>query len=152
MKAFEKKTGAKPYLSLLSDIDPETLDNFAQKQYEALFSGGDHLLVVYDEWKKDTYYLSAQTGEESALTGVDVSLVLSCIEKAYADPANSSYADAFGDGFVQGAKKISSKEGSGSGAGPLLAVGAVLLLLSVGMVVLLRKKARDIGRRTRGNS
>ena len=38
MKAFEKRTGTKPYLSLLRGIEPEALDQFAREQYEALFA------------------------------------------------------------------------------------------------------------------
>ncbi len=72
MAAFEKKTGVRPFLTLLNGIDPEELYVFVQDQYEALFSEGDHLLVVYDEWGSDEYFLSAQAGAGSALSAEDV--------------------------------------------------------------------------------
>ncbi len=141
MKAFEKETGARPYLTLLGDIEPEKLDSFVQEQYEALFSDGDHLLVVYDEWEENTYYLSARTGEGSALSAADVSRVLSCIEKAYADPANVSYAAAFGAGFAQGARELAVSSPT-RGVGLLVALGCLLIVLSVVLVLFLRKRAR----------
>ncbi len=141
MKAFEKQTGVKPYLTLLEGVDPEELDLFAQDQYEALFSGGDHLLVVYDEWEENIYYLSARTGEGSALTAADAARLLVCIETAYADPANGTYAEAFGAGFVQGARELADGTGSG-GVGLLLALSFLLVALSVTLILFLRKKAR----------
>ena len=146
MKTFEKKTGVKPFLTLLDGVDPEELDDFAQEQHEALFSGGDHLLVVYDEWGKDAYYLSARAGAQSALSEADVAALLSCIEEAYEDPANSTYAEAFGKGFAQGAKQVSVRASSGSGAGLLLALGSVLIVLSAILLLLLRKRALDAKR------
>ena len=140
MKAFEKRTGSKPYLSLQNGIDPEELDLFAREQYEALFSEGDHLLVIYDEWGEDAYYLSAQKGPGSALTEADLAALLSCIEQAYADPARKTYAEAFGAGFSQGAKRV-SVEKQGDGAGLLVGLGLLLLALAVILVLFLRKRA-----------
>lgn len=142
MKAFEKKTGVKPFLSLQYGVDPAGLDLFAEEQYEALFSEGDHLLVVYDEWGEDAYYLAARTGAGSALGDADVNALLACIEKAYADPANRAYADAFAAGFREGTKTISPEKRS-SGAGLLLGLGILLLALAAILVLFLRKKARN---------
>lgn len=147
MKAFERRTGSRPYLTLLSGIEPEELKLFAREQYEALFTEGDHLLVVYDEWEEGTYYLAAQTGAESALTDGDVSILLSAIEKAYADPAYETYADAFGAGFSQGGKAISAREGqSSTGMTVLLVLGIILLVLGAVLVVFLRKRRRAFTR------
>lgn len=145
MKAFEKKTGLKPYLTLMDGVDPEELDYFAGEQYEALFGGGDHLLVVYDEWEENEYYLSAKTGEGSSLTDEDLSWLLSCLEKAYADPANETYAEAFGAGFARGGRELSVKKEK-SGVGLLIVLGLLLILLSGTLVLFLRKKARDTAR------
>ena len=144
MKAFEKKTGAKPYLTLLDGIEPEELEIFAQDQYEALFESGDHVLVVYDEWEESAYALAGKTGENSTLTDEDVSRLLTCIEKAYADPANTSYEAAFGTGFAQAAEEMPASKQK-DGAGLLLAMGIVLAVMSAVLIVLLR-------RRTRGNA
>ncbi len=145
MAAFEKKTGVRPFLTLLNGIDPEELYVFVQDQYEALFSEGDHLLVVYDEWEEEKYYLLAKTAENSALSAGDVTTVLACLEAAYADPANKSYAEAFGVGFSQGARKVSAAKGAG-GAVTLLILGLVLLCLGVALILVLRKKALDDAR------
>jgi hypothetical protein len=145
MAAFEKKTGVRPFLTLLNGIDPEELYVFVQDQYEALFSEGDHLLVVYDEWESEQYYLLARTGADSALSDADVTMVLACLEQAYADPANRSYAEAFGAGFAQGARKVSAVKGAG-GAMTLLILGLVLLCLGVALILVLRKKALDDAR------
>ncbi len=145
MAAFEKKTGVRPFLTLLNGIDPEELSVFVQDQYEALFSEGDHLLVVYDEWEEEKYYLLAKTAENSALSAGDVTTVLACLEAAYADPANKSYAEAFGVGFSQGARKVSAAKGAG-GAVTLLILGLVLLCLGVALILVLRKKALDDAR------
>ncbi len=145
MKAFEKKTGAKPYLKLLNGVAPEELDAFARDQYEALFSEGDHLLAVYDEWGENAYYLSARTGAGSALSSEDVSLLLACIERAYADPANGSYAEAFGAGFREGGLSIAQKEQGSGGVGLLLTLGLLLAFLAVVLVLFLRKRARYTG-------
>ena len=142
MKAFQKKTGTQPFLTLLAGVDPEDLNEFAKNQYEALFSEGDHLLVVYDEWGDSSYYLSACAGAQSALTDEDVSRLLACLEKAYADPANDSYAAAFGAGFRQGAREMSVRTEGGGGAGLLLGLGILLAALSVVLILFLRKKAR----------
>lgn len=141
LKTFEKRTGAKPYLSLQYGVDPADLDLFVEEQYEALFSEGDHLLVVYDEWGEDAYYLAARTGAGSALTDAEVSALLGCIEKAYADPANKTYADAFAAGFREGAKAAAGEE-PGGGAGLLLGLGISLMAFAVIFVLFLRKKAR----------
>ena len=147
MKTFERRTGSKPYLTLLGGVEPEELDLFAQEQYEALFAEGDHLLVVYDEWEEGTYYLAAEAGAESALTDEDVSQLLTAIEKAYADPANETYADAFGAGFAQGAKAVSAREGRYSiGVTVLLVLGIILLVLGAILVVFLRKRRRAFTR------
>ena len=139
MKAFEKRAGTRPYLSLLSGVEPKELDLFAREQYEALFAEGDHLLVVY--------YLAAEAGAESALTDEDVSQLLTAIEKAYADPANETYADAFGAGFAQGAKAVSAREGRYSiGVTVLLVLGIILLVLGAILVVFLRKRRRAFTR------
>lgn len=145
MAAFEKKTGVRPFLTLLNGIDPEELYVFVQDQYEALFSEGDHLLVVYDEWGSDEYFLSAQAGAGSALSAEDVETVLACLEAAYADPSYKSYAQAFGAGFEQGAQRVSAPAKTG-GAGLLLALGLLLLALSAVLVLFLRKKARTSAR------
>ena len=145
MKTFEKKTGVRPFLTLLGNIDPQELDVFVQDQYEALFSEGDHLLVVYDEWESEQYYLLARTGADSALSDADVTMVLACLEQAYADPANRSYAEAFGAGFAQGAREVSAGTRSG-GAVTLLILGLILLVLGVVLILVLRKKALDAAR------
>lgn len=142
MKAFQKRTGTQPFLTILAGVDPEDLDDFARNQYEALFNEGDHLLVIYDEWGDSSYYLSAWAGAGSALTDADVSRLLSCLEKAYADPANASYAAAFGAGFRQGAREMSVKTEGKGGAGLLLGLGLLLAALSVVLILFLRKKAR----------
>ena len=147
MEAFEKRTGVRPYLTILDGVAPEALDGFVQEQYEALFGGDDHLLVVYDEWGSDEYFLSGRTGKTSALSAADVEAVLACLEAAYADPANRSYAEAFGAGFQQGAKQASAR--GTAGAGLLLALGLLLITLSVVLILFLRKKARDNARRDR---
>ena len=143
MKTFEKKTGTRPYLKLLGDVDPEALDTFAREQYEALFSEGDHLLVVYDEWGEDAYCLAARTWPLSALTEAEVSLLLSCIETAYADPANGSYAEAFGAGFAEGGRQIYGSRERGNDSAELLLILAFLLIaLGVVLILFLRKTAR----------
>lgn len=144
MKAFEKKTGVRPYLTILEDVDPEELDLFAQDQYEALFSSGDHLLVVYDEWGEDAYYLTARTGGESALTAADAARLLACLEQAYADPANGSYADAFGAGFRRGGRELSANQGGSGAVGLLVGLGCLLAVLSVTLFLFLRKKPRQL--------
>ncbi len=143
MKAFEKKTGVRPYLSLLDGVEAEALDDFVRAQYGALFDEGDHLLVVYDEWDEGVYYLSAWTEAGAALSSQDVDELLACIEKAYKDSGNETYAEAFGEGFRQGAKRIAAKGTSGGGAGLLLALGVLLIGLSVVLILFLRRKARD---------
>lgn len=143
MKAFEKRTGVRPFLTLLGNVPPDELDTFAQEQYEALFNGGAHLLVVYDEWEDSVYYLSARTGADSPLTEGDTARLLSCIESAYADPANDSYAAAFGAGFVRGAEALSPGTGT-DGVGLLVALGVLLAALSVVLILFLRKKARNL--------
>lgn len=146
MEAFEKRTRVKPYLTILAGVDPEELTMFAQDQYDALFTDGGHLLVVYDEWGEDGYYLAARSGETSALSQEDVARLLTCLEMAYADPANKTYAEAFGAGFREGAKEVSAVVRAGSGAGLLLGLGLVLILLSAILVFSLRKKARETRR------
>lgn len=145
MAAFEKRTGVRPYLTILDGIAPEALDYFVQEEFASFFSDGDNLLVVYDEWGSDEYYLSARAGDESALSAKDVESVLACLEAAYADPAYKSYAQAFGAGFEQGANRVSAPAKTG-GAGLLLALGLLLLALSVVLVLFLRKKARTDAR------
>ncbi len=145
MKAFERKTGTRPYLFLTGGVDPTALEDFAKAQHEALFADGSHLLVVYDEWGDDAYYLSAQRGRVSTLTAEDVSVLLSSLEAAYADPANPSYADAFGAGFRQGGEAIAHSE-SDRGVGLLLVLGGILIVLSVVLILFLRKRARDMRR------
>ena len=142
MRSFEKQTGVRPYLTLLRDVDPEELTAFAEDQYEALFSSGDHLLVVYDEWGEGAYYLSARTGAGSALTASDVSFLLSCIEKAYADPDNRTYAEAFGSGFARAAEELSIRSGNNSRVNLLLGLGLLLAALGVALLLFMRKKAR----------
>lgn len=149
MKAFEKRAGTRPYLSLLSGVEPKELDLFAREQYEALFAEGDHLLVVYDEWEDDAYYLSARAGGTSALSQEDVAKVLNALEAAYADSANGTYAEAFGAGFARGAKAVTATVSAGGGAGLLLALGLVLLLLAFVLVLILRKRARAARREYR---
>ena len=149
MKAFKKKTGVRPYLTLLYGVEPEELDMFAQDQYEALFSDGGHLLVVYDEWAEDAYYLSARAGEGSGLSAEDVARLLSCLETAYADPANKTFADAFGAGFGQAAGEMSASAAGSGGAGLLLVLGVVLIVLSGLLIVVLRKRARAARRADR---
>ena len=116
-----------------------------QDQYDALFTDGGHVLVVYDEWEENEYYLSAKTGEGSSLTDEDLSRLLSCLEKAYADPANDTYAEAFGAGFARGGRELSVKKEK-SGVGLLIVLGLLLILLSGTLVLFLRKKARDTAR------
>lgn len=144
MAAFEKRTGVTPYLTLLDGVDPEELDLFCEDQYDALFADGGHLLVVYDEWGEDGYYLAARAGESSSLSREDVSKLLACLEDAYADPANETYAQAFGAGFRQGAKAVSP---GASGVGLLLLLGLFLLLLSAVLVFTLRRRTREAARR-----
>lgn len=146
MEAFEKRTGVRPYLTLLTGVEPEELDMFAEDQYEALFADGGHLLVVYDEWEESTYYLSARAGAQTGLSREDVSLVLSCLEKAYADPANRTYADAFGAGFSEGARELSRDTAAGVGVGLLIALGLVLILLSIVLILFLRRRIRRAAR------
>ena len=146
MAAFEKKTGARPFLTLLAGVDPEELDLFVQDQYDALFTDGGHVLVVYDEWEEGTYYLSARAGEGSGLSQEDVAYLLSAIETAYADPANASYAAAFGAGFSGGVQALSTGSRSNSGVIMLLVIGLLLILLSAILVLFLRKRARDARR------
>ena len=143
MRAFKRATGVRPYLSLLNGIEPQALDAFACDQYEALFTEAGHLLVLYDEWEEGAYYLSARG--DGALSEADISLLLACIEKAYSDPANASYAEAFGAGFRLGAEALSGQEEETAVAVKLLAaLGVLLLVLGVILVILLRKKALDI--------
>ena len=142
MKTFEKRTGVKPFLTLLDGVDPEELDVFVQDQYDALFSDGGHLLVVYDEWEDSAYCLAARAGGTSALSREDVDRVLDALERAYSDPANDSYAAAFGAGFREGAKAVTAPTGAGSGAGLLLVLGLVLLILTFVLLFVLRKRAR----------
>ena len=142
MKAFEKRTGTKPYLSLLQGIEPEALDLFAQEQFEALFTEGDHLLVVYDEWGESAYYLSGRTGPRSAVSEADVSTLLSCLEEAYADPSNGSYAAAFGAGFKAASRRIAPSKGT-AGVTALFVLAGVLLVLCLITVALLRKRALE---------
>lgn len=145
MEIFEKKTGVRPYLTLLDGVEPEELDMFAQDQYEALFSDGGHLLVVYDEWEEGTYYLTARAGEGSGLSQQSVAKILSCLETAYADPANETFADAFGTGFRQAAGEVSVKS-SRNGVGLLLFLGLFLIALSAALVLTLRKRSRTAAR------
>jgi hypothetical protein len=146
METFERKTGVRPYLTLLDGVAPDALNDFVEEQYEALFGSADHLLVVYDEWGDDTYFLLGRTGRGSAMTEADVAAVLSCLEAAYADPAYRSYAEAFGAGFAQGAEETSVR-GNFGGIGLLLALGILLAVLSVVLILFLRKRARDAARR-----
>jgi hypothetical protein len=145
METFERKTGVRPYLTLLDGVAPDALNDFVEEQYEALFGSADHLLVVYDEWGSDEYYLSARAGAGSALSAGDVESVLACLEAAYADPSYKSYAQAFGAGFEQGAQRVSAPAKTG-GAGLLLALGLLLLALSAVLVLFLRKKTRTSAR------
>jgi hypothetical protein len=145
MAAFEKRTGVRPYLTILDGIAPDALDYFVQEEFASYFSSGDSLLVVYDEWGSDEYFLSAQAGAGSALSAEDVETVLACLEAAYADPSYKSYAQAFGAGFEQGAQRVSAPAKTG-GAGLLLALGLLLLALSAVLVLFLRKKARTSAR------
>ena len=145
MAAFEKRTGVRPYLTILDGIAPDALDYFVQEEFASSFSSGDSLLVVYDEWGSDEYFLSAQAGAGSALSAEDVETVLACLEAAYADPSYKSYAQAFGAGFEQGAQRVSAPAKTG-GAGLLLALGLLLLVLSAVLVLFLRKKARTSAR------
>lgn len=146
METFWKRTNARPFLTLLAGVDPEELDLFVQDQYDALFTDGGHVLVVYDEWEEGTYYLSARAGEGSGLSQEDVAYLLSAIETAYADPANASYAAAFGAGFSGGAQALSTGSRSNSGVIMLLVIGLLLILLSAILVLFLRKRARDARR------
>lgn len=141
METYEQRTGVRPYLSLQSDIEPEELNGFAAQQYEALFSEGDHLLVVYDEWDEGTYYLTARTNQGSALTPEQATELLSAIETAYADKGNDTYADAFAAGFRAAAKKAAPSDVS-VGTIVLLVLAGVMLILSLTMFALLRKRAR----------
>lgn len=146
LKTFEKKTGVRPFLTLISDIDPEELDILAEDQYEALFSEDDRLLVVYDEWGDGEYYLSAETGMGSALTESDVTALLACIEQAYADPALKTYAEAFGTGFARGGEAVSGSAKTSGGVRLLLVFAAILLILGAVLILLLRRRARDAAR------
>ena len=146
MEAFEKKTGVRPYLTLLADMDPEELDIFAQDQYDALFSDVGHLLVVYDEWEDGVYYLAARAGSGTGLSAEDTARILNALEDAYAGPAHASYAAAFGAGFAQGAKAVTVSVGAGSGVGLLIALGLLLIVLSGVLVLVLRKRARALRR------
>ena len=143
MEAFEKRTKVKPYLTILDGVDPEELSIFVYDQYDALFADGGHLLVVYDEWGEDGYYLVARAGEATSLSEENVETILACLEAAYADPANETYAEAFGAGFRQAAKALPA---AGSGVGLLIA-GLLLMLLSAGLVFCLRRRAREAARR-----
>ena len=146
METFWKRTNARPFLSLLADVDPEELDMLVQDKYEALFSDGGHVLVVYDEWEEGVYYLSARAGAGSGLSEEDVAQLLDALETAYADPANRSYAEAFGAGFAQGGRTVSPADRTGSGVVMLLILGFLLILLSVVLVLFLRKRVRDTRR------
>ena len=66
---------------------------------------------------RNVYYLSAWAGESSSLSHESVDAVLACLEDAYADPANGSYAQAFGSGFTRGAEAVSSCISAGVGPG-----------------------------------
>ena len=145
MEAFEKQTKVTPYLTILDGVDPEELSIFAQDQYDALFADGGHLLVVYDEWGEDGYYLVARAGEATSLSEENVETILACLEAAYADPANETYAEAFGAGFREAAKSLPSA--AGSVVGLLLVAGLLLLLLSAGLVLFLKRRAREAARR-----
>ena len=149
MEAFERKTGVRPYLTIRDGVAPEALDGFVREQYEALFGGDDHLLVIDDDWEDDAYYLSARAGGTSALSQEDVAKVLNALEAAYADSANGTYAEAFGAGFTRGAKAVTATVSAGGGAGLLLALGLVLLLLAFVLVLILRKRARAARREYR---
>ncbi len=141
MKAFEKATGLRPYLYLTNGIEPEALEEFAEEQYEALFSDAGHLLVVYDEWGEGAYYLAAQTGTDSSLSEEKVAELLSRLERAYADPTYGTYAAAFGAGFAQEAEALSPAR-QADGVGLLLILAGTLIALSLILVLLLRKRAR----------
>jgi hypothetical protein len=148
MKAFEKRTGERPYLILLGGVAPETLDADAQARYEALFADRGHVLVMYDEWGDGLYYLSCRRGADSPLTEADETALLDCLERAYADGRNDSYGAAFGAGFREAAKQMSvEKRGSGATV-VLLSLAAVLALLGVLLLALLRKNARRAARLT----
>lgn len=140
MQVFEKKTGVRPYLLLLSGVEPEALDDFTDTLFATLFSDGDHLLVIYDEWGDGEYYLSGRVNDESALAMTDVVTVLSCLEEAYADPANKSYAQAFGTGFRAASKALTPAAGSGGVTALLIAAG-VMLALCVVLFLLMRRQA-----------
>ena len=145
MAAFEKRTGVRPYLTILDGIAPDALDYFVQEEFASYFSSGDSLLVVYDEWGDGLYYLSCRRGADSPLTEADETALLDCLERAYADGRNDSYGAAFGAGFEQGAQRVSAPAKTG-GAGLLLALGLLLLALSAVLVLFLRKKARTSAR------
>lgn len=142
MSAYEEKTGVKPFLALLDGIGPQELRDFAEEQYEALFSGGDHLLVVYDEWGDGQYFLCGRTGQGSALAEAQVTELLSCLEAAYADPDNGSYAEAFGAGFQAAARKIDAAKGSTGPTGLLIAAG-IMLLVCAALFLMLRRQALE---------
>lgn len=142
MKTFEQRTGVKPYLSLTDGVEPQEVEDFAREQYGALFEEGAHLLVVYDEWGEGTYYLAAQTGPDSPLADEQRALVLSCLEKAYSDPANKTYAAAFGAGFAAAAEALAPAR-QADGVGLLLGMGLLMILMSVGLILFLRKRARQ---------
>jgi len=141
MKAFRRQTGERPYLALLSGVEPGALKAFARDQYEALFAAGGHVLVVYDEWEDGTYYLAAQTDPASPLTGADLDTLLNCLEGAYADGRYDSYEAAFGAGFKAAAGQMSVRKG-GAGTVILLSLAAVLALLGTVLLSILRRNAR----------
>ena len=149
MEAFEKKTGIKPFLILLGDLDPEELDAYARGQFEALFGGGDHLLVIYDEWEEDIYFLSARAAEGSPLEEADLSRLLDALENAYDDPGNGSYAEAFGAGFAAGGELLAEKTQRSGGGWWLWLLGLILLALGGALALRSRKKARVSSRRRR---
>ena len=152
MEAFEKRIGVRPFLALLEGVDPEELDVFTEDLYDALFDHGGRLLAVYDEWEEDVYYLSAWAGEASSLSRESVDAVLACLEDAYADPANGSYAQAFGSGFARGAEAVSSRVSAGAGAGLFVVLGLLLLILAAALALILRRRFRAAARRGRGRS
>ena len=142
MKAFEKRTGERPYLILLGGVAPETLDADAQARYEALFADRGHVLVMYDEWGDGLYYLACQTGPDSPLTEADADTLLDCLERAYADGRNGSYGAAFGAGFREAAGLMSARRETHGAAVTLLILAAVLVLLGVVLLSILRRNAR----------
>ena len=142
MKAFRRQVGLRPYLTILSGVEPEALDAYAHDQYEALFEDEGHLLVVYDEWGEDKYYLAAQVGPESDLSAEDRQILLDAMEQAYQDRLNTSYAEAFGAGFKAAAKRMQAGKEAGKGSvAPLFILAGVLVLLSGALVYFLHKRA-----------